>query len=565
MSAKAKETSSVIDQKEYLKKYLGLGADGAEKKKKKKKKQKHAVITSRCKIVDDDGLAIQDVVRAVKEEDDIDEIFATADELPTFAGLTDDLPVELRTAEYQNSSRWARVGRNTEEDVRTSWSPRGTKRSIAAVASSPPRSSRIRHDSDASPPRNLRIRHDSDASPPRQSRTRHDSDASPPRNSRTRHDSDASPPRQSRKRHDSDASPPRNSRKRHDSDASPPRQSRQRHDSDASPPRNSRTRFDSDASPPRNSRTRTRHDSDASPPRQSRMRHDSDASPPRNPRARHDSDASPRRATNDSDASPPRRRSGNDSDASPPRKRSMMKMDFPKIKSERRSNSPPGKDSLGRRTKTMDGKKAGLQSKETLRRENAAFAERQRAAIVAVGIQRFVHLYAADERMTGKGAKTVVRRDRKVEEKLRKKQEKADRRAVIVEKYKEFNVGIATTKQKEQQISQDLYEMSKPLARYADDEDLERQLKEQERADDPMLEYVRRKKMEKFKEANPNYVERPKYKPPPQPPINRFNVWPGYRWDGVDRSNGFENEFFAKQASRKAGESEAYKWSTEDM
>jgi len=36
--------------------------------------------------------------------------------------------------------------------------------------------------------------------------------------------------------------------------------------------------------------------------------------------------------------------------------------------------------------------------------------------------------------------------------------------------------------------------MSKPLARYADDEDLDQHLRDQEREGDPMLEYIRSKK-----------------------------------------------------------------------
>ena len=48
--------------------------------------------------------------------------------------------------------------------------------------------------------------------------------------------------------------------------------------------------------------------------------------------------------------------------------------------------------------------------------------------------------------------------------------------------------------------------MSKPLARYADDEDLERMLKEREREGDPMLAFIR-KKTEKVKQ---NTGEKPK-------------------------------------------------------
>lgn len=39
-----------------------------------------------------------------------------------------------------------------------------------------------------------------------------------------------------------------------------------------------------------------------------------------------------------------------------------------------------------------------------------------------------------------------------------------------------------------------LHEVDKPLARYRDDEDLEKMLKDQEREDDPMLAYMKQKK-----------------------------------------------------------------------
>ena len=48
-------------------------------------------------------------------------------------------------------------------------------------------------------------------------------------------------------------------------------------------------------------------------------------------------------------------------------------------------------------------------------------------------------------------------------------------------------------------------------------------------------------------------------------PANRFGLRPGYRWDGVDRSNGFEKALFARESNKKAISDEAYKWSVEDM
>ena len=45
----------------------------------------------------------------------------------------------------------------------------------------------------------------------------------------------------------------------------------------------------------------------------------------------------------------------------------------------------------------------------------------------------------------------------------------------------------------EQRIADALHEMSKPLARYADDDDLDKFLKAQDREGDPMLDYIRSK------------------------------------------------------------------------
>ena len=56
-----------------------------------------------------------------------------------------------------------------------------------------------------------------------------------------------------------------------------------------------------------------------------------------------------------------------------------------------------------------------------------------------------------------------------------------------------------------------------------------------------MLAYMQSKR--KKLTINSGIKQYPEYKGPPPPP-NRFGIKPGYRWDGVDRSTGFEKRLF---------------------
>ena len=43
-----------------------------------------------------------------------------------------------------------------------------------------------------------------------------------------------------------------------------------------------------------------------------------------------------------------------------------------------------------------------------------------------------------------------------------------------------------------------------------------------------------------------------------------FGIKPRHRWNGVDRSNGFEQEYFQRQNERKRQGAEVYSWSVYD-
>lgn len=80
-----------------------------------------------------------------------------------------------------------------------------------------------------------------------------------------------------------------------------------------------------------------------------------------------------------------------------------------------------------------------------------------------------------------------------------------------------------------------------------------------------MLEYIRKNRHNENGESNSGKgAKKAVYRGPPAPP-NRYNIMPGSRWDGLDRSNGFEKKFYESINSKKAREEEAYKWSIEDM
>lgn len=100
-----------------------------------------------------------------------------------------------------------------------------------------------------------------------------------------------------------------------------------------------------------------------------------------------------------------------------------------------------------------------------------------------------------------------------------------------------------------------------PLARYVDDVEMNDELRDQQRWNDPAAGFLEEKT--KKKNAGKKSVSgKPLYAG--SGPPNRYGIRPGYRWDGVDRGNGFEKKYFAALNKRKNLKELDYAWQMDE-
>ena len=175
----------------------------------------------------------------------------------------------------------------------------------------------------------------------------------------------------------------------------------------------------------------------------------------------------------------------------------------------------------------------------------------------------------------------------------------ARKKSDIEKAQKLYSQGNVQRKEQEAKAQQLADMADAPFARMADDETLDRELKSVIHVDDPMAAYFQKKeKKEKKKKEKKEKKDKKKskkkgsgsddrrdnrsssssgadmkkktmqkkpiYKGPWVPP-NRFGILPGYRWDGIDRGNKFEDRLLKKINETQSSKDIEHRWSTQDM
>ena len=204
------------------------------------------------------------------------------------------------------------------------------------------------------------------------------------------------------------------------------------------------------------------------------------------------------------------------------------------------------------------GAHAGLQSAEAV----TAQLEARKA------LERKRFLEDGDEH-SGKGKETIYRdasgriinvamkraeARRKAEEEERKKQEE--------EEAKKGDVQRLEKERRREELREAKY---MPLARGEADVEMNEELKERERWNDPMKAYLEREGgggKSKKGGGGKSVSGKPLYKGAAPP--NRYEIRPGHRWDGVDRGNGFEKEWFAARNKRSNLRELEYQWQMDE-
>lgn len=214
--------------------------------------------------------------------------------------------------------------------------------------------------------------------------------------------------------------------------------------------------------------------------------------------------------------------------------------DAPKTSAD---DDPVDKD--GNVVRMTSGAHAGLQTGEQVAAQMAAARRAEQA--------RFA---AADPAESGRGAETIFRdaSGRIVNVAMARAEARAKIKAEEDEKLRQVEQQKGDVQKIEAEARRERLRDAKymTLSRYADDRELNDELKEKDLWEDPAAAFLTKKK------PTASDTGKPLYKGPWEP--NRYGIRPGHRWDGVDRGIGFEKRWFQAQNKRGHRKEMEYAW-----
>ncbi|KAJ2453585.1 Pre-mRNA-splicing factor cwc26 [Coemansia sp. RSA 2336] len=189
----------------------------------------------------------------------------------------------------------------------------------------------------------------------------------------------------------------------------------------------------------------------------------------------------------------------------------------------------------------------GLQTAQAVKEDT----ERERANYLR-------KLQESSDEVSGRGAQTVYRDPKTgkiidAQQLLKDEEDKKRRREQLKEKQKEWNQGLVQQRERAEELKK--LERVRRAGSAALESDIDAEQRAKMHWNDPAQKFLENKKPSKTN----RYPEYKGYAPP-----NRFGIRPGYRWDGVDRSNGFEKELFKSQAAADTQRSQDYAYSVAD-
>ncbi|KAI1113393.1 Pre-mRNA-splicing factor of RES complex-domain-containing protein [Nemania sp. NC0429] len=204
-----------------------------------------------------------------------------------------------------------------------------------------------------------------------------------------------------------------------------------------------------------------------------------------------------------------------------------------------------------------DGTHAGLQSgaavsAQLARRraaERAAFDKERSAGGAGAGEGETVYRDATGRRVDVSMRRAELRRE--AEEVARKRQE--------AELALRGDVQVDEARRRREALD-DAKVMA--VARHADDAEMNAEMRAQVRWGDTMAAFVKPKDDGGGGRRGAKGGRRPVYKGAWAP--NRYQIPPGYRWDGVDRGNGFEAERFKAINRRERNKDLDYSWQMDE-